>query len=63
MLELRWLNNGYSRTLQYRLLERKTRLEHTYPDGDVLPVTETCPGPWINVPEIKEGEISVPSYE
>jgi len=63
MLELRWLNNGSSRILQYRILERKTRLEHTYPDGDVLPVTEACPGPWTNVPEVKDGSVSVPHYE
>lgn len=63
MLELRWLNNGSSRILQYRILESKTRLEYTYPDGDVLPVTGQCPGPWINVPEVKDGDVSVPRYE
>lgn len=63
MLELRWLNNGSSRILQYRITESKIRLEYTYPNGDVLPVTGPCPGPWINVPEIKEGDVSVPHYE
>lgn len=63
MLELRWLNNGSSRILQYRITESKIRLEYTYPDGDVLPVTESCPGPWISVPEVKDGGVSVPHYE
>lgn len=63
MIELRWLNNGSSRILQYRILESKTRLEYTYPDGDVLPVTGQCPGPWINVPEVKEDFVTAPHYE
>lgn len=63
MIELRWLNNDISRTLQYRTVDQKMTLKYTYPDGDVLPENAIVYSDWKNVPEVMEHKKVTPSYE
>ena len=63
MLELRWLNKGTHKVLQYRTIESVLVSDHTYPNGEILSRIEKVPGKWQNVPEITEASINVPQYE
>ncbi len=63
MLELRWLNKGTSKVLQYRTIETVTVSDHTYGEGEVFLRTEKVPSKWKNVPEFTEESVNVPGYE
>lgn len=53
MVELRWLSNGISKTLQYRTIEERKVTRWEYIDSAPLEKVERTWSEWINVPEIR----------
>lgn len=53
---MRWLNNGISKTLQYRTIVERTITRWEYVDQEPREKVQRAWSEWINVPEINSLE-------